>query len=360
MISNNNCFLKSDIFYLQTNKVLKAGGNSTQSVESSTAFASVPLGAYNDRLFQTKFSSLPKTIKGSSPEVARQLKSLSGTLDQKLAQAKDIILKDLGLNPDLLKLVDEDCGPRIYAMSSPARGIIKFNKALCKQPHSQFSDDAVLCILRHELDHMIVFTKIYKTLGPEKFENFIQNNDYLKTLPSAERIVNHEFYKEMSKSVDVSNFDAKPYIDAFDNYNKGVDNTGINYSNFRLFTMITKNFDNELENSARNVQYALEEQMGVTTLKDFYSMIDHTKILKSNLSDFLSKNPSLKDGNDTEEILFDYLYHKSATETGLEDKTQNWGKILTHAESKVSSISKNDIEEARKYRAKKIASSKSS
>lgn len=358
MINNNYCFNCNNAS-LQTYKIAKANNNAVQSEEPSKSYANVPLGAYRDRLLSMQnFTSQQKTVKGSSPEVASQLKGLSGSLDEKLAQAKDIILTDLGLNSDLVKLVNEDCGPGAYAMCSPARGIIKFNKALCQQANSQFSDDAVLCILRHEIDHTVVFTKIYKKLGAEKFEEMIQNNDYLKTLPPAERVVNHEFYREMSNYFDVSDFDAKPYINAFNNYNKGVDNTGIDYSNCRLFTMITKNFDNELENSARDKQYALEEQMGVTTLKDFYSMIDNTKALKAQLSEFLSKNPTLKDGEDTEEVLFDYLYKQSAAEMKLEDKTQNWGKILTYAESKVSSISKNDLEEAQKFRAEKIAKSK--
>lgn len=360
MISNNFSF-KNDNTYLQTNKASRINNDSAQNVEiDSKAYASVSLGAYKDRLISkssfTKSSS--EIIKGSSPEVAKKLKNLNGTLDQKLAQAKDIILTDLRVNPDLLKMVDKDCGPGAYAGYSEAKGFIGFNKALCQQKNSQFSDDAVLCILRHEIDHMIIFTKIYKQVGAEKFEKVIQNNDYMKTLPPEESVVNHKFYQEMSKYVDVSDFDAEPYIEAFNNYNKGVDNTGINYSNCRLFTMITKNFDNELENSARNVQYSLEEQMGVTTLKDFYSMIDHTKILKSKLTEFFKQNLSYKDGDDTEEVLFDYLYHKSAVEAGLEDKTQNWGKILANAETKVDMISKNDIVAAHKYREEKIAASK--
>lgn len=356
---NSNYFLKSDNNYLQFNRVAKTNDDSVQSAELSKNYASVPLGAYSDRLLSRQsFTSEQKTIKGSSPEVAKQLKGLSGTLDQKLAQAKDIIFADLGLNPDLVKLVDEDCGPGGYAMCSPARGVIKFNKAFCQQPNSQFSDDAVLCILRHEIDHMVVFSKIYKKVGAEKFDEIIQNNDYLKTLPPAERVVNHGFYQEMSKHFDVSDFDEKPYLDAFSNYNKGVDATGIEYSNYRLFTMITKNFDNELENSARDKQYALEEQMGVTTLKDFYSMIDNTKALKAKLGELLSQKPTLKDGEDTAEVLFDYLYKQSATETKLEDKTQNWGKIVAHAQSKVQSITQNDVAEARKYRAEKLPKSK--
>lgn len=356
---NNNYFLKNDNSYLKFNKVEKTNDDSAQRAESSRTFASVPLGAYSDRLLSKQsFASLPQAVKGSSPEVASQLKSLNGILDQKLVQAKDIIMADLGLNPSLLKLVDEDCGPGGYAMSSPARGVVKFNKALCQQPNSQFSDEAVLCILRHEIDHTVVFSKIYKKIGAEKFEEMIQNNDYLKTLSPAERVVNHEFYQEMSKHFDVSDFNEKPYIEAFNNYNKGVDSTGIDYSNCRLFTYITKNFDNELENSARTAQYALEEQMGVTTLKDFYSMIDNTKALKAKLGELLSQKPTLKDGEDTAEVLFDYLYKQSAAETGLEDKTQNWGEIVAHAESKVQSISQNDVDEARKFRAEKMAKNK--
>lgn len=358
MISNNY-FLKSDNNYLQFNRVAKTNDDSAQKTESSGNFVSVPLGAYKDRLLpQQNFTSLPQSVKGSTPEVASKLKSLRGTLDEKLAQAKDIIFADLGINPDLVKLVDEDCGPGGYAMCSPARGVIKFNKAFCQQPNSQFSDDAVLCILRHEIDHMVVFSKIYKKVGAKQFDEMIQNNDYLKTLPPAERVVNHGFYQEMSKHFDVSDFDEKPYIDAFSNYNKGADSTGIDYSKYRLFTYITKNFDNALEDSARDKQYALEEQMGVTTLKDFYSMIDNTKALKAKLGELLNQKPTLKDGDDTAEVLFDYLYKQSAAETGLEDKTQNWAKIVAHAQSKVQSITQNDLTEARKYRAEKLAKSK--
>lgn len=346
---------------LHTIKNIQMNNMQNQNFESSNQYSSSPLQAFQDKLIaRPRFSPSSNIIKENSQNIARQLKNQTGTLDQKLAKAKDIILTDLGLNPNLLKLVDEDCGPGVYAMSSPTRGIIKFNKKLCQQPNSQFSDNAVLCILRHEIDHVVVFTKIYKQIGSENFEKLIQSNDYLKTLPPEERVINHKFYQEMSNYIDISDFDAKPYIEGFNNYNKGVDNTGINYSNFRLFTMITKNFDNELENSARKVQYALEEQMGVTTLKDFYSMIDNTKALKTKISDYLVKNPLLKDGDDTEEILFDYLYHKSAVELELEDKTQNWGKIIKNAENKVQFITKTNIIDARKYSEEKLASSKNS
>lgn len=358
---NNNYFLQSHSnVCFQANKVSKTNNNQVQNVESHKAFASVPLGAYNDRLIS--FTSSPQYAKGSTVEVAQKLKALSGPLDEKLAKAKDIILSDLGLPPELLNLKDGDCGPGAYAQFLIAPGEIKFNKAMCQQGNSQFSDDAVLCILRHELDHMVVFTRLYKTLGGEKFEELwnkaAQTIPALKDMPTEEKVVNHQFYKEMSKYVEpLSKADTKKYSDALINYDK-TDPTGIEYSNYRKFTFITNNFNNELENSARDVQYQLEDQMGVTTLKDFYSMIDNTKALKAKLAEALKQNPSLNKGDDTVELLFDYLYHKSAAETGLDDKPQNWGKIVAKAQGKVQSICANDIEEARKYREEVIASSK--
>lgn len=353
MISNNY-FLPNNNIYYQTKQISQISNNLMPNTEQKINFVNFPLGLYNNRLIY----SFPKYIKGSSPEVVQKLKGLNGSLDQKLAQAKDIILTDLGLNPDLLKLIDKDCGPNAYAAYSPANGLIGYSKAMCQKQNSQFSDDAVLCILRHEIDHMIVFTKLYKVLGAEGFERLIQNNDLMKKLSSDERVVNHNFYQNMSKYVDTSDFNTQKYIDAFNNINKNADPTGINYSNYRLFTYITDNFNNELENSARNVQYELEDKMGVTTLKDFYLMIEHTKSLKGKLTEFITQNPSYNNGDDTVEILFDYLYNKSAVETGLEDKTKNWGKILANAETKIQSISKDNLEEARKYRADKLSSLK--
>lgn len=359
---NSNYYLLGNVISFQSNKEQKANSQAS-SLEYSNAYACVPLYAYRDKLISLQtFTSSDKNgnnVKGSNADVAQKLKALNAPLDKKLAKAKDIILTDLGLPCGLLVLVDRDCGPGAYAGYSPTTGVIAYNKALCQKKDSQFSDDAVLCILRHEIDHMVVFTKLYKTLGPDGFEKLMQNSELIKQLPPEQRVVNHKFYQEMSKYVDkLSDSDTKKYADAITNYNKNADSTGIEYSNYRKFTFITNNFDNELENSARNVQYQLEEQMGVTTLKDFYSMIDHTKALKTKLKQFINQNPSLNNCDDSVEMLFDYLYHKSSVEAGFEDKTQNWGRILTNAEGKVNTITQADIENARKYRAERLAASK--
>lgn len=255
--------------------------------------------------------------KGSTPQVAKQLKELDGTLDEKLPKAKDIILKDMGIPGDLVECVDIDMGGGGYAAYFAPSGKILFDKKYCQRPDSEFSNEAVMCILRHELDHMVVFTKLYKKLGGEEFEKLLPEL-YGDNMPE----VNHEFYKKISKYVDIEGFDTDKYVNAIKNYYK---DANLNDKPYKKFTGITKNFDNELENSARQKQYQLESLMGVSTLKDFYSMIDETKKLTSEI-----KAKGITDEKAIEES-FDNLYEQAQKSTGLEDKTQNWGKIIKEA-----------------------------
>lgn len=281
------------------------------NVENKT-FATYPISFHAAQIHQYS--------RGSTPKVANQLKSLNGTLDVKLLKAKDIILKDMGLPSDLVKCVDQNLGGKGYAAYSAPLGIVIFDKQFCQKPDSEFSDEAVMCILRHELDHMEVFTKLYKMLGGENFEKLIKPlySDKKGEMPK----VNHEFYKEMSKYVNIEDFNPNKFIDAINNYYMA----SLGDSHYKNFTDIIKNFDNALENSARDKQYELENLMGITTLKDFYSMIDETKAL---INEIKKKNPQISE----EELnsKFDELYSEAQKETELEDKTENWGAILKHA-----------------------------
>ena len=252
--------------------------------------------------------------KGSTPYVAKQLKALHGTLDEKLTSAKDIILKDMGLPSDLVECVDQDCSG--YAAYSAPLGKVLINKKRCQNFDASFSDEAVMCILRHELDHLEVFAKLYKAIDGEEFEKLLPalyGNDMPK--------VNHEFYKEMSKHVNIDNFDANKYVDALNNYYKA----SLGTSHYKNFTGISKNFSNALEKSAQDKQYELESLMGVSTIKDFYSMIDETKKLTSEI-----KTKGITDEQAIEDK-FNSLFAEALKSTGLEDKTQNWSKIIKEA-----------------------------
>ena len=268
-------------------------------------------------------AQIQRHSKGSTPYVAKQLKALDGTLDEKLPKAKDIILKDMGLPDSIVECVDKDLGGGGYAAYSAPLGKIMFDKEFCRKPDSEFSDDAIMCILRHEIDHLEVFVKLYKKMGGDEFEKFVLNSEILSgSLPKEERKVNHEFYSEMSKYVNVDNFDADKYINAINNYYHG---GSLGDSHYKNFTIITKNFDNALEDSAREKQYELEKLMGVTTLRDFYSMIDETKNLISEI-----KAKGISDEKTMQET-FDNLYNQALQTTGMEDKTQNWGKLIKAA-----------------------------
>ena len=80
-----------------------------------------------------------------------------------------------------------------------------------------------------------------------------------------------------------------------------------------------------MEVEARYKQYELEELMGVTTLKGFYSMIDETKKLTSEI-----EAKGITDENEIQET-FDNLFAQALKSSGLYDKTQNWGRILKEA-----------------------------
>ena len=252
--------------------------------------------------------------KGSTPYVAKQLKSLEGSLDEKLTRAKDIILKDVGLPSDLVECVDQECSG--YAAYSAPLGKVIINKKRCQQPNADFSGEAVMCILRHELDHLEVFAKLYKTVGGDEFEKLLKVL-YGENIPK----VNHEFYKEISKHVNIDNFDSKKYIEAINNYYK----TSLGTSHYKNFIGITKNFNNALEKSAQDKQRELERLMGVTTIKDFYAMIEETAKLTSEI-----KTKGITDEQTVEEI-FNNLYAEAIKSTGLEDKIQNWAKIVKEA-----------------------------
>jgi len=267
-------------------------------------------------------TQIKRYSKGTTPFVAYQLKSLNGTLDEKILKAKDIILKDMGLPSDLVKCTDEDLGGSGYAAFSPALGQVIFDKKACQNPNAQFSDEAILCILRHELDHLEVFVKLYKKLGKDEFEKLVLNSEILVgMLPAEKRKINHEFYSQIANYVNTDNFNAEIYVNAIKNYYPAL----LGESHYKNFTDITKNFDNALESSAQNKQHELEQLMGVKTIENFYFMIDETKKLISEL-----KTKGISDENELQKN-FDELYSKAQKESSLEDKPENWGKIIQKA-----------------------------
>lgn len=278
-------------------------------------------------------SQIKKYPKGTTPFVAYQLKSLNGTLDEKILKAKDIILKDMGLPIDLIECVDEDLSGSGYAAFSPALGQIIIDKNACKNPNAQFSDNAILCILRHELDHLEVFAKLYKKLGKDEFEKLVLGSEFLVgMLPPEKRKINHELYSKMAEYVNIDDFNADIFVNAIKDYFPAV----LGESPYKNFTGITKNFNNALESLAQDKQYQLEQLMGVDTLKNFYSMINETAKFEQKI-----KNKGVVNEKEMQEI-FDKLYAQAQKETCLENKPENWAKIIQSA-SKLNKYNKKPL-----------------
>ncbi len=260
--------------------------------------------------------------KGTTPNVALQLKALNGSLDEKILKAKDIILKDMNFPSDLAQCIDDDLAGSGYAAFSPALGSVVIDKKACQSPNAQFSDNEILCILRHELDHLEVFTKLYKKLGSDEFEKLVLGCEFLVSmLPPDKRKINHELYSKLAQYVNVDNFNSDKYVDAIKNYYPVV----LGNSPYENFMGISKNFNNALEASAQDKQRKLEHLMGVKTLDNFYFAIDEAKKFEKEI-----KQKGINEEKEIKE-LFDKQYASALETTKLEDKPQNWAAIIQQA-----------------------------
>lgn len=277
---------------------------------------------FSNNLFSHYASQVINYPKGTTPNVALQLKALNGSLDEKILKAKDIILKDMNFPSDLVQCIDDDLAGSGYAAFSPALGSVIVDKKACQSPNAQFSDDEILCILRHELDHLEVFVKLYKKLGSDEFEKLILGCEFLVgMLPPEKRKINHEFYSKLAQYVNVDNFDSDKYVDAIKNYCPVV----LGNSPYENFVGISKNFNNALEVSAQDKQRKLEHLMGVKTLDNFYSAIDEAKNFEKEI-----KQKGINEEKGVKE-LFDKQYAKALATTKLEDNPQNWATIIQQA-----------------------------
>lgn len=314
------------VFYninkIQKSSINFSNSNQTKNKKEQRKILSPVLKKYLSLNDISNQAQVIQSSKGSSVYVAQQLKQLSGTLDEKIMEAKDIILKDMGLPSDLIKLQDEDLKGTGYAAFMPTSGVIAFDKKMCQNPNADFSDDAVLCILRHELDHAEVLLKLYKKIGKDEFEKLILGSEAMVgALPQEKRVINHQYYSTMSQYVNVDDFNADIYIDAIKNYKVAQ----LGESHYKNFTAIKQNFNNALEKSAQDKQFELEKRMGVETLADFFSMISETEKL---IQEIKAKGITEEDKIQKR---FDELYDEAVKSSGFQDKTQNWNKILKEA-----------------------------
>ena len=158
--------------------------------------------------------------KSLSPKLLKSLAAAGKgniNLTMKVAKMKDVLLRAMGYkHPEELKIVFRSKGsPMSY---SPELGQIVIT-------NGQYSVEYFIAALRHELEHMDQFVKIYKTKGKDVFLksliHLFQKNNPNKTKPDIEKVrnsFNSKFYEIMAKDVSVEDFDAEKYYRAMLGY----------------------------------------------------------------------------------------------------------------------------------------------
>jgi len=132
---------------------------------------------------------------------------------EKITKIKDMILKIMGYqHPEELKFIFVE---KMNSLASyePVLGKIVISEG-------KYSDKDVIKILRHELEHLHQFVRIYKAKGEQAF---LDGMEYLfkKNHPNATEAdilnlnlkanFNNDFYKIMQKDVSIEDFDAEKY-----------------------------------------------------------------------------------------------------------------------------------------------------
>lgn len=168
---------------------------------------------------------------------------------QKYAMIKDEMLKAMGYkHPEELKILP--LKRQTVASYEASQGVIYISDQM-KMPPAM-----IIATLRHELEHLDQFVKIYKTMGEKAFletiTNFIKRlNPELK--PSEINIkLNKRFYEIMSKDADTKNFDSKKYYKAMCEY------TPFSYDASKAY----KYYNNLLEKGAYSAERKILSSLG--------------------------------------------------------------------------------------------------
>ena len=195
------------------------------------------------------FSS-KRTDKSLSPKFLKSLVEIykkNISLLQKATIIKDEVLKAMGYkHPEILKIVPAE--PEQFCSSYEAtQGVLCFSEDVP-------SIEIFIASLRHEVEHMDQFVKIYKTKGEKAMLNAFLNIAKLNNMDCPKSIIiNNAFYDIMSKDVSAEGFDSEKYYKAMSKY--------VNFD----FARPSKKFkyhNNLLEKDAYNVERKVLKALG--------------------------------------------------------------------------------------------------
>lgn len=121
-----------------------------------------------------------------------------------------------------------------------------------------------ISIMYHEIDHMDKFFKLYKSLGEEKFLELLSKKGPIEG-------INLDIYRELSKNLNITGFDANKWSSAYLDYPA---------STSKLYDLY-KYINNPLEDSAFKLQGKIQKILGESELtsregfpKNYKSMLE--------------------------------------------------------------------------------------
>lgn len=228
-----------------------------------------------------------------APELLEDLLMVKGTQTEKAMQIKDKFLRALGYkHPELVKE-----GNFIGNMDF---SINFLDGTLSVTTKKEFTIRQLIPCIRHEVDHIDKFAKLVKSEGIEKTKNALIEDKFGKSF-------DHNFWLKMSEDADITNFDAKKYLDALRNYSFKTTMGAKDNTPYRHFCSYYKYCDNEFEKSAYQYQKKLLKYYG----EDDIVMPDIAKErfgkIKKLIESYIEKNKSEPIPNFSGESTFDIL-----------------------------------------------------
>ena len=196
------------------------------------------------------FTHSDKTLEPKFLQNLLKLDNKNISVLQKYIKIKDEMLRAMGYkHPEELKLISVRSEGDFYAAYDAIQGKISVTDSNC-------SISKVISTLRHELEHLDQFAKIYKTMGENAFTEAL-TNDIKRRNPVLDSLeisinLNKNFYEIMSKDANTKNFDSKKYYEAMNEY------TPFGYAISKAY----KYFNNLLEKDAYSAERKILGSLG--------------------------------------------------------------------------------------------------
>ncbi|MBP3924457.1 hypothetical protein J6E39_04365 [bacterium] len=187
-------------------------------------------------------------------EVVNQIKNLKGSTLEVTEQSKNIFLKEMGFNPELVEAryaTEAEIAFQNYGMAfEPISG------KLLVSPKFKGSNLLASSAARHELDHFQLFANLCKSMGIENFKKMMSAKH---PQINAETFFNTEFWNKAIQNAKVlSPAEVKRYTKAYKEYKlPGLFNND-------LLTQVNY-FGNPIEASAYDIQASIGKSLGLNS-----------------------------------------------------------------------------------------------